>query len=648
MSTLRRPRRHRRHTRSGGTPISGALTIAAGSEQLDEAGTQTDHVRRGRSRECDARGDDLGAALGDTARRGKKRRRAEPDHDDLVLLGLDRRAGRRRINQPDGHRAGAGRSTRRDNAELHHDVARGQLAPFAHARRPRRPTSPRSWHRALASPSLASVVPGEARSAYIRVERRTSWEMSAPRTVSEGVSTGSAGRTRLPERPVGRVLDAAVSQPDATSCTACRRGRLRHGTPMSAWWARCQPVWYGAMQEAGQAALADHVGRAPGDRPSAPCLRARRSPATGWRTSTASPRSRSTPTFISGRCQAMALPLPPPLRSLVCCDRAHRRLPPRVRAPSCEPCAALIGQAASATARGAGARGQVDADLALGADERRGAGPRRGTLDGCLGGAPGQSISIVFMASSRVPGSGFVREPCRGPVTASVSPAIPEAAGQVVVDQADALHERVDDRRADEPEAARAAGRPTARRTPASWPGSRRRRASAGSRAGGGGTIVARYASNEPNSAAVASERRRVADGGVDLGAVADDPGVGHQPLPIVRRRTRPRPPDRSRGTPRGRPRACGGSSTTTGPAWNDSSASRSNSSTSSWHGHAPLVVVVARPSARSGRGRSAPAHQQRGRGSIDRRRQASRHQGIGAVRRACSASSGRPPAARR
>ena len=54
-------------------------------------------------------------------------------------------------------------------------------------------------------------------------------------------------------------------------------------------------------------------------------------------------------------------------------------------------------------------------------------------------------------------------------------------------------------------------------------------------RAGGGGTLLARYASNEPNSAAVAQEGRRVADGRVDLGAVPDDPGVGHQARPVGR-----------------------------------------------------------------------------------------------------------------
>ncbi len=34
---------------------------------------------------------------------------------------------------------------------------------------------------------------------------------------------------------------SGVIQRAATN-SACRRGRLRHGTPMSTWWARCQPV----------------------------------------------------------------------------------------------------------------------------------------------------------------------------------------------------------------------------------------------------------------------------------------------------------------------------------------------------------------------------------------------------------------------
>ena len=84
------------------------------------------------------------------------------------------------------------------------------------------------------------------------------------------------------------------------------------------------------------------------------------------------------------------------------------------------------------------------------------------------------------------------------------SAAVAEAPRQVVVDQPDALHERVDDRRADEPEAAplevrrqRVGGRGRGRDVA----GDARRPAGA---RGGGGTIVARYASNDPNSAAVA------------------------------------------------------------------------------------------------------------------------------------------------
>ena len=179
--------------------------------------------------------------------------------------------------------------------------------------------------------------------------------------------------------------------------------------------------------------------------------------------------------------------------------------------------------------------------------------------------------STIVMVSSLVRVSVHAPNLRPRPVTASVSrpgAAIPEAARQVVVDEADALHERVDDRRADEPEPARAAGRPTARPTPASWPGSspalgvgrqarRRRRAPS----------LARYASNEPNSRGRRQERRGVADRRVDLGA-----GSGRS-----RRRpsAAPRSPssnagdDRrveARGTPPGTPRACAGSSTTTGP----------------------------------------------------------------------------------
>ena len=77
------------------------------------------------------------------------------------------------------------------------------------------------------------------------------------------------------------------------------------------------------------------------------------------------------------------------------------------------------------------------------------------------------------------------------------------------------------------------AGRPTAHRTPASWPGCRRRWRSGAIALGGGGTIVARYASNDPNSPGDLEEVPGVADRHVDLGPVADDPRIGHQPLPV-------------------------------------------------------------------------------------------------------------------
>ena len=54
-----------------------------------------------------------------------------------------------------------------------------------------------------------------------------------------------------------------------------------------------------------------------------------------------------------------------------------------------------------------------------------------------------------------------------------------------------------------------------------------------GSRAGGGGTIVARYASNDPNSPATSRKCRAFRMVDVDLRAVADDPGIGHEPLAV-------------------------------------------------------------------------------------------------------------------
>ena len=172
-------------------------------------------------------------------------------------------------------------------------------------------------------------------------------------------------------------------------------------------------------------------------------------------------------------------------------------------------------------------------------------------------------------------------------------PAVAEAARQVVVDQPDALHERVDDGRADEPEPAPLAGPPTARPRPASWPGSGRRPPSAAGGAGGGGTIVARYASNEPNSAAVASSATALPIVASILAPLRTIPAsaISRARSSVIERGHDGA--DRSRGTPPGMPSRLRRIVDHDRPAWNDSRASRSNSSASSWTGVAPLVVVV-------------------------------------------------------
>ena len=163
----------------------------------------------------------------------------------------------------------------------------------------------------------------------------------------------------------------------------------------------------------------------------------------------------------------------------------------------------------------------------------------------------------------------------------------------MVVDEADALHERVDDRRADEPEAAPAeVGRQRVRRG-ASWPGSGRVGADA----------------RQP--------RRRWRDdpgqiGGERAGRPRRSPGTRPRCRSSRRssRRLRTIPASAIR-----RARSASSKAATTAgskprkaarndsrlrrivdhdsPAWNDSSASRSKSSTSSWTGGAPLLVVV-------------------------------------------------------
>ena len=102
-------------------------------------------------------------------------------------------------------------------------------------------------------------------------------------------------------------------------------------------------------------------------------------------------------------------------------------------------------------------------------------------------------------------------------------------------------------------------------------------------------------------------EGRRVADRRVDLGPVAHDPGVGHQPRPVgvVEARPRPRVEPAERRAERlalaqdRRPRQAGLERLEGEPLEQLDVVV---------DGHAPFVVVVARPSAGPGSGRSAPA----------------------------------------
>ena len=137
------------------------------------------------------------------------------------------------------------------------------------------------------------------------------------------------------------------------------------------------------------------------------------------------------------------------------------------------------------------------------------------------------------------------------------------AVGEVVVDDAAGLHGRVDGRRADEAEARPAQALRERRRL-------RRRRGPVGVGARRARAARGRMRPEElvQRGARLAQRDRRpgVRDRRLDLAAVADDRGVGEQPLDVALaergRRARGRSPRMRRGTPR----ACAGSSATRGP----------------------------------------------------------------------------------
>ncbi len=145
------------------------------------------------------------------------------------------------------------------------------------------------------------------------------------------------------------------------------------------------------------------------------------------------------------------------------------------------------------------------------------------------------------------------------------SAAVAEALRQVVVDEPDALHERVDDRRADEPEAAllevrrqrvRRRRRGRDRRRPP------RRPAGAPAAAAPSSRDTRRTTRTPPPSPGRPPRSRSSRRSWRRCGRSRRRPSGAPGPL----RRRRPRPADRTPGTPRGRPRACAGSSTTTAP----------------------------------------------------------------------------------
>ena len=193
---------------------------------------------------------------------------------------------------------------------------------------------------------------------------------------------------------------------------------------------------------------------------------------------------------------------------------------------------------------------------------------------------------------------------------------VAEAARQVVVDQPDALHERIHDGRADEPEPPisevarqRVGHGGRGRDLPA--PGFR------GRRAGGCGTRAARYRSNVPNSSATRSRAAALPMAASILARFRTIPASA-----ISRSRSASSKPATTCGSkPWNAARKASRLRRIVdhdSPAWNDSSASRSNSSTSSRVGMPHSRSWYATING-SGEGPSAEAHEQRGRTSITR-----------------------------
>ena len=165
-----------------------------------------------------------------------------------------------------------------------------------------------------------------------------------------------------------------------------------------------------------------------------------------------------------------------------------------------------------------------------------------------------------------------------------VSAAVAEALRQVIVDQPDALHERIDDRRADELEAALLEVHRQRIRHRRRAPGSSRRpRRPAGARAVAAPAPrgTRRTTRTPPRSPGRPPRSRSSRRSWRRCGRSRRRPSGAPGPP----RRRRPRLADRSPGTRHGSASRLRRIVDHDSPAWNDSSASRSNSSMSSWHG---------------------------------------------------------------
>ena len=150
--------------------------------------------------------------------------------------------GQRRAGQGRARRRVPGRPAGRAAGARGHLPGRGGLAPRGEVPEASRPDR-RPATRSRAEPS------GTSTRARAGVGPRRGRSRRRRRGPSRGCgSSGTRGRGRPSRRPTS---------------SSWKRGRWRNGTPMSTWWARCQPVLNGTIQKRAGQVCSDVVGGLP-------------------------------------------------------------------------------------------------------------------------------------------------------------------------------------------------------------------------------------------------------------------------------------------------------------------------------------------------------------------------------------------------